>query len=199
MIKRAVLLGAVLSLSLVSNVYAAGWEQFADGIVWRYDHQGYAVGWQWIDDNGDDIAECYYCTPCLKPNTQTPDGYETNEKGAWIVNGYVQTKNLADLRNNADLQALRSKPFAEMTEEEIELYIKEIMQYTSDDTRYIKDCMEFHGNMGGFEENWRNKSPQAMTHLELDVVLYEHTGCESVHGAYVDIDAARKLNLGGSF
>ena len=53
----------------------------------------------WIDDNGDGIAECYYFNPMsdgtrgkLYKSTKTPDGYQVNEKGQWVVNNVVQTK-----------------------------------------------------------------------------------------------------------
>ena len=56
-------------------------------------------GWMWIDDNGDGIAECYYFNPMsdgtrgkLYKSTKTPDGYQVNEKGQWVVNNVVQTK-----------------------------------------------------------------------------------------------------------
>ena len=50
--------------------------------------------WQWIDGNGDGVAECYYFNEkgyCLQ-NTAAPDGYMTNESGAWVADGVVQTK-----------------------------------------------------------------------------------------------------------
>ena len=57
------------------------------------------TGWMWIDDNGDGIAECYYFNPMsdgtrgkLYKSTKTPDGYQVNEKGQWVVNNVVQTK-----------------------------------------------------------------------------------------------------------
>lgn len=57
------------------------------------------TGWQWIDRDGDGIMECYYFNQFsdgtkgrLYRNTTTPDGYEVNEDGQWIVNGKIQTK-----------------------------------------------------------------------------------------------------------
>lgn len=59
------------------------------------------TGWQWIDDNGDGMAECYYFEPesngyrgKLYKSTTTPDGYTVNEKGQWVQNGSVVTKKL---------------------------------------------------------------------------------------------------------
>lgn len=59
------------------------------------------TSWNWIDDNGDGIAECYYFEPDsngyrgrLYKSTTTPDGYPVNNKGQWTENGAVITKNL---------------------------------------------------------------------------------------------------------
>lgn len=52
-----------VSLMAVMQVYASGWQH--DGIGRWYAtnvdcSNWYANGWQWIDDNNDGIAECYY-------------------------------------------------------------------------------------------------------------------------------------------
>lgn len=53
-----------------------------------------AAGWQWLDRNGDGIAECYYFdqTGNMLVNTTTPDGYQVNTDGAWVQNGVIQTQ-----------------------------------------------------------------------------------------------------------
>ena len=54
--------------------------------------------WQWIDENNDGIAECYYFDEdgynlrC----TTTPDGYYVNSSGAWVKDDVVQTKTVDD-------------------------------------------------------------------------------------------------------
>ena len=57
------------------------------------------TGWNWIDDNGDGISECYYFQNYsdgrrgrLYRETTTPDGYTVNDKGQWTVDGVVQTR-----------------------------------------------------------------------------------------------------------
>lgn len=57
------------------------------------------TGWQWIDGNGDGVAECYYLNPDsdgtrgrLIKNTTTSDGYVVNENGQWTVDGVVQKR-----------------------------------------------------------------------------------------------------------
>ena len=91
--------GTVLAASImaVNPVYASGWQQNNTG--WWYatnaDHTNwYSSCWQWIDGNGDGVAECYYFNTdgYMLANTTTPDGYLVNPDGAWVENGVVQTK-----------------------------------------------------------------------------------------------------------
>lgn len=84
---------AVMSLS----AFAAGWQKNDTG--WWYGTNAdnsawYANGWQWVDDNGDGIAECYYFDEngYIKTSGTTPDGYQVNVDGQWTANGAVQTK-----------------------------------------------------------------------------------------------------------
>lgn len=92
------LLTAAVALSMNVTVFAAGWVQNSTG--WWYDYGNGtwpASSWQWIDGNNDGIAECYYFDQygyCLM-NTTTPDGYQVDGNGAWIVNGAIQTRSTA--------------------------------------------------------------------------------------------------------
>ena len=82
-----------LSISIVS--FAAGWRQSAAGWWWEYDGGTWpAASWQWLDGNGDGVAECYYFNSdgYMLSGTTTPDGYVVNADGAWTVNGTVQTQ-----------------------------------------------------------------------------------------------------------
>ena len=87
---------ALTALS-ASAAFASGWQKNDRG--WWYgtnadNSSWHANGWQWVDGNGDGVAECYYFDAngyCLM-NTTTPDGYKVNSNGAWLVNGAVQTK-----------------------------------------------------------------------------------------------------------
>lgn len=89
------ILTAVFTLTLTMTVFAGTWKQDAKGWWWdNGDGTWPANQWQWCDGNNDGIAECYYFDGngyCLM-NTTTPDGYQVNKDGAWIVNGVVQTK-----------------------------------------------------------------------------------------------------------
>ena len=67
---------------------------------WVYDNGDGTLAaneWKWIDANADGIAECY-CFDAggwLYVNTETPDHYQVDANGAWIVNGVVQTQTAA--------------------------------------------------------------------------------------------------------
>ncbi len=81
----------VLSMSVCS--FAGVWQQDATGYWWQRDDGSYpAGGWEWIDDNGNGMAECYYFDPngyCLI-STVTPDGYTVDVNGAWVVDDVIQ-------------------------------------------------------------------------------------------------------------
>lgn len=81
--------------------FAAGWQQNETG--WWYgtnaDNTSWSSNtWQWIDGNGDEIAECYYfdANGYLMVNTVTPDGYVVDGNGAWVQDGNVQSKSMTN-------------------------------------------------------------------------------------------------------
>ena len=87
------------------SVMTTGWYTDANGDVFYLNPVSdntlgrMFTGWNWIDDNGDGVSECYYFQEVsdgkrgrLYKGTTTPDGYTVNEKGQWTVNGVVQTK-----------------------------------------------------------------------------------------------------------
>lgn len=99
--KQAAVLGLSLSLFLGQAVYAGTWRQGAapNESRWWWDNEdgagSYAANsWQWIDGNGDGIAESYRFDEAgwLYTNTAV-DGYQVNEAGAWVdANGTVMTR-----------------------------------------------------------------------------------------------------------
>lgn len=98
--KKARLVFAVLlfSLSLHSAAFAAGWQQNETGWWWQNDDGSYPSNiWQWLDGNQDGIAEsyCFDENGYLYTDTVTPDGFQVNENGAWILDGVVQTRVLS--------------------------------------------------------------------------------------------------------
>lgn len=85
------------------NAYAGQWVQNDSGWWYDYGNGTYpANSWQWIDGNNDGVAECYYFDMYgyVLMNTTTPDGYTVDGNGAWIVNGAIQSKNVANASTN---------------------------------------------------------------------------------------------------
>lgn len=112
MFKRNVKMAAVLSAALMMSVmaavpaFAAGWQKNNTG--WWYGTNAdnstwYVNGWQWVDGNGDGVAECYYFdgNGYIATNGTTPDGYQVNGDGQWMQNGVVQTKGAATTANTS--------------------------------------------------------------------------------------------------
>lgn len=96
--KKIKLLFAVLGTSAILSMtsFAGEWKQDASGRWYQNDNGSYPVSaWQWIDDNNDGTAECYYFNEMgyLLTDTTTPDNCCVNSDGAWIVDGIVQTQN----------------------------------------------------------------------------------------------------------
>lgn len=95
-------LAAATMMTLSMSLYAdsTGWRQNATGWWYATNDAGttwHENSWQWLDGNKDGIAECYYFDGngyCLM-STTTPDGYQVDANGAWIVNGVVQTKQVS--------------------------------------------------------------------------------------------------------
>ena len=76
--KRAVMMtcAAFVLLSATTPAFAGQWLSDANS-------------WQWLDGNRDGVAECYYFDGrgyCMT-STTTPDGYQVDQDGAWVVGG----------------------------------------------------------------------------------------------------------------
>ena len=85
----------LISTVTVTTSYAGSWQNDGRGWWWLEDNVSYpANAWCWLDGNQDGVSECYYFdgNGYMLANTVTPDGYQVNGNGAWIVNGSVQTK-----------------------------------------------------------------------------------------------------------
>lgn len=79
----------IMALSATITSFAGQWKQEAAGWWYQNDDGSFLKdGWNWVD------GSCYYFTSdgyCLI-NTVTPDGYQVDGSGAWIVDGVVQTQ-----------------------------------------------------------------------------------------------------------
>lgn len=112
--KRKAIVGivtAIMALSTNMAAFAGQWQSDASGWWYQNDDGGYPANtWQWIDGNGDGVAESYYFNEqgyCLM-NTTTPDGYTVNPAGAWTVNEVVQTQQVTPATtNNVEAKYLR--------------------------------------------------------------------------------------------
>ncbi len=84
---------AILICAMVFSESTVAGHFFYDNGVKKYmDDNGHtAIGWRWIDDNGDNIAECYRFE--LDGSIATASkvkGKDVNDYGQWVVNGVVQ-------------------------------------------------------------------------------------------------------------
>lgn len=87
----------IVGITMTINIpaYAGTWKQNMSGWWYQNDDGTYPKAiWQWIDGNGDGVAEsyCFNSDGYLYVNTITPDGYYVNENGAWVINEVVQTQ-----------------------------------------------------------------------------------------------------------
>lgn len=89
---------AAMTAAMSMTAFAQGyWVNDLSGWWYSTNEEGtawYSNGWQWIDNDYDGIAECYYFdgSGCLVMGGVTPDGYEVSAGGAWMENGVVKTK-----------------------------------------------------------------------------------------------------------
>ncbi len=85
----------IMTLAVNTTALAAGWQKDSAGWWWQQEDGTRISGeWRWLDGNLDGTAECYYfdTSGYMLAGVTTPDGYELNSDGAWMVNGIVQTK-----------------------------------------------------------------------------------------------------------
>lgn len=93
----------VMMVMMTFSSFAAGWTvgEGANSGRWWYDlgngqyygMEGQSVEWQWLDGNADGTAECYAFDSqgWMYADTTTPDGFQVNHDGAWVVDEVVQT------------------------------------------------------------------------------------------------------------
>ncbi len=109
--KNKVLFFTVLfSIIACASAWAGTWQE-TDGKWWYDNGDGSypANGWNWIDGDNDGTSECYYFDTdgWILIGTITPDGYQVDSKGAWVVNGEVQKqKSLDPYDNDTNRRAL---------------------------------------------------------------------------------------------
>ncbi|MCI9595425.1 MAG: hypothetical protein HFG51_15095 [Lachnospiraceae bacterium] len=106
---KLIITAVFITILFSMTVFAAGWTngQGENHARWWYDlgNGTWYAGteehptWQWLDGNGDGVAECYAFDEFgwMYAGAQTPDGYQVNEDGAWVENGVIQVRNSADI------------------------------------------------------------------------------------------------------
>lgn len=90
-IKKKIIATLIASLFLTQLNFAGSF--FYDNGKKKYmdDNGKVATGWRWIDDNGDNIAECYrFGKDGVLASRSLIKGKETNKDGQWVVDGVVQ-------------------------------------------------------------------------------------------------------------
>lgn len=85
---KILMVSTSLIMLMSMPVYANSWRQTENS--WRYENDdgSYATGWNWIE------GKSYYfdADGNLLTDSVTPDGFEVNENGEWVVGGAVQTQ-----------------------------------------------------------------------------------------------------------
>ena len=88
-----------------------GWRQDANGKWYSTNEEGteWLTSWQWIDDDNDGTAECYYFNAkgYMLANTGQ-NGEQLNENGQWVRNGVIQTKDVSGKEPEKDLSYLNT-------------------------------------------------------------------------------------------
>ena len=86
---KLLLASCLLTLSMGMTAYAGQWLE--DDTGWWYqnsDNSYVKSGWYWIDGKSYFFSDSGY----ILTNTKTPDGYDVNASGAWVVNGQEQVR-----------------------------------------------------------------------------------------------------------
>ena len=86
---------AALCMAMPFSTFAGTWKSDAKGMWYRFDDGSYPKGrWVWIDMDNDGMAECFYFDEngYVLKDTTTPDGYQVNRIGAWVVGGEIKQK-----------------------------------------------------------------------------------------------------------
>ncbi|WP_024346046.1 hypothetical protein [Lacrimispora indolis] len=141
---------AILSTVMGMTAFAGEWKQ--DTIGWWYQNDGgsYPTNqWQWLDGNNDGISECYYfdSNGYMLFNTTTPDGYEVNSNGNWVVNSIVQVQH-SENNQNKNKEYINPLLIEDMKSTIVELRNKYGMELENPETPFRGEQIEL-----GFENS----------------------------------------------
>ena len=153
-----------------------------------------ASGWRWADYDKDLQVECYYTTneyDALLKNATTPDGYQVDDQGRWVVDGVVQKQdpNLNDPEkfvrqyyftvgepSESDSETVKLE---RAINEELKKFVYSFdWQHASDREKLnaIRDRL-FVGYNGNVYEQYGNKN-NIIINKELGVLVLKKGGCE---------------------
>lgn len=99
---KLALAAAVFCMAMPFASFAGTWKSDANGMWYQFDDGTYPKGrWAWIDTDNDGMAESFYfdSNGYVLRNTTTPDGYQVNRIGAWVVGGEVKQKAGGETKN----------------------------------------------------------------------------------------------------
>ncbi len=153
-----------------------------------------ASGWRWADYDKDLQVECYYTTneyDALLKNATTPDGYQVDDQGRWVVDGVIQKQdpNLNDPEkfvrqyyftvgepSESDSETVKLE---RAINEELKKFVYSFdWQHASDWEKLnaIRDRL-FVGYNGNVYEQYGNKN-NIIINKELGVLVLKKGGCE---------------------
>ena len=137
-----VAIGVFLSLSSTISGLAqdSGWHKDEGTKRWWYsltDGTFYKSSWQWIDGNGDGLAECYSFDSdgYLYTDMITPDRFTVNADGAWTVANIVQQRKVQEL--NTQQSAVPITPVLGINDTSQEEYLSHKEAYRDEVLRFV--------------------------------------------------------------
>lgn len=109
---------STISAQAAENRNDGTWRQNATGWWYEFVDGSYLTnGWYWVDGNMDNVYECYYFDRNGYMAANTSIGSDmVDATGAWIVNGIVQTKQLAVVKDQVDNDVDQYVPVTRNTE-----------------------------------------------------------------------------------
>lgn len=143
----AIFIGLAFTVAAALPAYAGTWRLDGNGWWYQNDDGSYPAGcWQWIDSDGDGMAECYYFySDGYMAHNNDINGYHVDNAGQWVVGDQVQRMNVAAAASAAS--AGRDMSYAQ--------YCRGINSIWSDATEYGL----------GYYDIYLGVSPETMTDL----------------------------------
>lgn len=124
--KKIAVMASMVVMMAASTISAQAAENRNDG-TWKQNQTGWwyefvdgsylTNGWYWVDGNMDNVYECYYFDGNGYMAANTSIGSDmVDANGAWVVNGIVQTKQLAVVKDQVDNDVDQYVPVTRNTE-----------------------------------------------------------------------------------